>query len=187
MKSVRGVVLLFLAAAVLVECFPRERDVESVEDKDDDDVPLPSVPAVAVPAGPGFAYIPSFYSFFPDFDLVSRIRGLVSRLKSEIGDSFGDIDWSKGNTTSTTKVIDGHVVTVNETSYKDDDSDLVLHVKVIDVKPTEGADETPDVSSETSESSPDSNEEAPAPSAPSSEETLGNEIPKQVGEADNMP
>jgi hypothetical protein len=80
-------------------------------------------------------------------------------------------------------VIDGHIVTVNETSIKDDDSDLVLHVKVIDVKPTEGAEDSED-SSETSEATSPRTSDT---SATSSEETLGNEIPKQVGEGDNMP
>jgi hypothetical protein len=61
----------------LLTVFPGERDVESVED-DPDDIPLPSVPAVAVPANPGFGYLPNFYGFFPDFDLVSRIKGLCS-------------------------------------------------------------------------------------------------------------
>ncbi|PSN36505.1 hypothetical protein C0J52_05059 [Blattella germanica] len=139
----------------------REREVESLDDETED-VPLPQVPAVAVPAGPGVGYIPSFYTFFPDFDLISRIRGLVTRLRTQIGDSFGDIDWNKGNTTSTTK-----------TSYKDDDSDLVLHVKVIDVKPTEGAEEPSDESAE-----PTSPKEI-FPSESSHEDEERNEIPKQ--------
>jgi hypothetical protein len=54
--------------------FPGERDTETVED-DREDIPLPSIPAVAVPAGPGFGYLPNFYGFFPDFDLVARIKG----------------------------------------------------------------------------------------------------------------
>lgn len=87
------------------------------------------------------------------------------------------------------QVIDGHVVTVNETSIKDDESDLVLHVKVIDIRPTEGAEESSEDSSETAETTtPKTNnnagERSPLPT--SSEEHLGNEIPKQVGD-DNMP
>jgi hypothetical protein len=80
-------------------------------------------------------------------------------------------------------VIDGHIVTVNETSIKDDDSDLVLHVKVIDVKPAEGADE----SEESSESSETTTPKKGSNGATGSEENLGNEIPKQVGEDSNMP
>ena len=55
--------------------FVGERDVESVED-DAEDIPLPEVPAVNVPAGPTFGFIPSYYSFVPNIDLVSRIRGM---------------------------------------------------------------------------------------------------------------
>lgn len=142
-----------------------------------------------MPSSPGFGYLPNFYGFFPDFDLVARIKALVSRLRTQIGNSFNDFDWNKGNTTSTTKVIDGHVVTVNETSIKDEDSDLVLHVKVIDVRPTEGAEEASEDSSETAETttpktSNKAGERSPLPT--NSEEHLGNEIPKQVGD-DNMP
>jgi len=46
-----------------------------VED-DREEVPFPSVPAVAVPASPGYGYFPNFYGFFPDFDLVERVRGM---------------------------------------------------------------------------------------------------------------
>lgn len=79
-------------------------------------------------------------------------------------------------------MIDGHVVTVNETSIKDDDSDLVLHVKVIDVKPTEGADE----SEESSESSETTTPKSNGNEATGSEESLGNEIPKQVGDNSDL-
>jgi hypothetical protein len=86
-------------------------------------------------------------------------------------------------------VIDGHVVTVNETSIRDDDSDLVLHIKVIDVRPTEGTEESSEDSSESAETTTpktknNAGERSPLPKI--SEERLGNEIPKQVGE-DNMP
>lgn len=86
-------------------------------------------------------------------------------------------------------MIDGHVVTVNETSIKDDGTDLVLHVKVIDVRPTEGAEEASEDSSETGETTTpktSNNAEGRSPSSTNSEEHLGNEIPKQVGD-DNMP
>lgn len=81
------------------------------------------------------------------------------------------------------QVIDGHIVTVNETSIKDDDTDLVLHVKVIDVRPTEGA----DASEESSEAVETTTPKKSSNGAESSEEHLGNEIPKQVGEDSNMP
>ena len=68
-------------------------------------------------------------------------------------------------------MIEGHVVTVNETSYQDEDSDLVLHVKVIDVKPTEGDAEATE------------NDEAP--SAASNEDTERNEVAERNEDAEN--
>jgi hypothetical protein len=62
-------------ATLSLAFFPGERDTESVED-DREEVPLPSIPAIAVPSSPGFGYLPNFYGFFPDFDLVARIKGL---------------------------------------------------------------------------------------------------------------
>jgi hypothetical protein len=64
-----------LSATLISVIFPGERDTESVED-DREEGPVPSVPAVAVPAGSGFGYVPNFYGFFPDFDLITRIKGL---------------------------------------------------------------------------------------------------------------
>jgi len=44
---------------------------------------------------------------------------------------------AKGNTTSITKVIDGHTVVINETEYKkeDDFGGTFFKVRIIDVKP----------------------------------------------------
>ena len=67
--------IYYFSATLSSVIFPGERDTESVED-DREDVPLPFVPAVAVPSSPGFGYFPSFSGFFPDFDLFTRIRGL---------------------------------------------------------------------------------------------------------------
>lgn len=51
--------------------------------------------------------------------------------------SFGNIDLSKGNTSSVTKVIDGHTVVINETEYKNEDDfgGTFFKVRIIDVKP----------------------------------------------------
>ncbi|RZC36535.1 uncharacterized protein BDFB_013910, partial [Asbolus verrucosus] len=50
---------------------------------------------------------------------------------------FPDIDLSKGNTTSITKVIDGHKVVINETEYKHegDFGGSFFKVRIIDVQP----------------------------------------------------
>lgn len=47
------------------------------------------------------------------------------------------IDLSKGNTSSITKVIDGHTVVINETEYKNEDDfgGTFFKVRIIDVKP----------------------------------------------------
>ncbi|KAJ9597670.1 hypothetical protein L9F63_011472 [Diploptera punctata] len=180
MKTIQLVLFVLLGVAV-VNSFPREREVEPVE-REVEPVEREVEPVEEV--GTTGEAIPSYFGFLPDFDLLSRIRGLVTRLRSQIGVSFGDIDWNKGNTTSTTKVIDGHVVTVNETSYKDDDSDLVLHVKVIDVKPTEGVEDTiastDDENNETPDATNDNNEDNEIPNKP--EEDLAESL-----EYDNQP
>ncbi|XP_050506524.1 uncharacterized protein LOC126884580 isoform X2 [Diabrotica virgifera virgifera] len=57
---------------------------------------------------------------------------------------FGDIDLSKGNTTSETKIIDGHKVVINNTQYHKDgeNGSAFFQVRVIDVQPTETEDAT---------------------------------------------
>lgn len=52
---------------------------------------------------------------------------------------IGDIDLSKGNSTSITKVIDGHTVVINETEYKSEDENggTFFKVRIIDFKPDE--------------------------------------------------
>ncbi|XP_017773767.1 PREDICTED: uncharacterized protein LOC108560641 [Nicrophorus vespilloides] len=50
---------------------------------------------------------------------------------------FGNVDLSKGNTTSVTKVIDGHKVVINETQYenKDENGGSFYKVRIINVLP----------------------------------------------------
>ncbi|XP_030745775.1 uncharacterized protein LOC115874685 isoform X2 [Sitophilus oryzae] len=49
----------------------------------------------------------------------------------------GDLDLSKGNTTSVTKVINGHKVVINETEYKNQDENggTFFKVRIVDVAP----------------------------------------------------
>lgn len=67
--------------------------------------------------------------------LRDQMAGILSRIPEQ------DVPWSKipegANTTSTTKIIDGHVVTINETTYMDgdDESGIMIRVRVIDVTP----------------------------------------------------
>ncbi|XP_076181980.1 icarapin-like [Ptiloglossa arizonensis] len=65
-----------------------------------------------------------------------QMAGILSRIPEQ-----GVVPWSKipdgANTTSTTKVINGHVVTINETTYVDGDDTYgsLIRVRIIDVKP----------------------------------------------------
>ncbi|XP_068987905.1 icarapin-like [Bombus flavifrons] len=71
---------------------------------------------------------------------MKRIRDQMAGILSRIpGD--GVVNWSKipegANTTSTTKIINGHVLTINETTYTDGDDEYstLIRVRVIDVRP----------------------------------------------------
>lgn len=73
------------------------------------------------------------------------------------------------NTTSTTKIINGHVVTVNETTYTsgDENGGTAFRIRIIDVKPQNendittkiGDDSTPKTPSESAETVEDFNNE----------------------------
>lgn len=71
---------------------------------------------------------------------MKRLRDQMADILSHISEQ-GDVSWSKipegANTTSVTKVIDGHLVTINETTYMDsgDEHSTLIRVRVIDVKP----------------------------------------------------
>ncbi|XP_015435883.1 PREDICTED: icarapin-like [Dufourea novaeangliae] len=73
-------------------------------------------------------------------EYITSLRERVSDILSRIPED-GVVSWGKipegANTTSTTKIIDGHVVTVNETTFRDgdDENGIVIRVRVIDVKP----------------------------------------------------
>ncbi|XP_043278634.1 icarapin-like [Venturia canescens] len=84
----------------------------------------------------------SFGGFF------DGLQGLMNRIQKQMADvlsslprpgSFGPGGRipEGGNTTSTTKIINGHVVTINETTYQsgNNDSNIVLRVNIVDVKP----------------------------------------------------
>ncbi|KOX80079.1 Icarapin-like [Melipona quadrifasciata] len=69
-----------------------------------------------------------------------RLRDQMAGILSHIPEQ-GVVNWSKipegANTTSTTKVINGHVLTINETTYTDgnDEYSTLIRVRVIDVRP----------------------------------------------------
>ncbi|CAG9820295.1 unnamed protein product [Phaedon cochleariae] len=81
-----------------------------------------------------------------------------------------NLDLGKGNTTSVTKVIDGHKVVINDTEYKKSDEfgESFFHFRVVDVQPDD--------------TSTEKDAEGTASSTPRDTETvedsLENEIPK---------
>nr|CAI5823434.1 unnamed protein product [Callosobruchus analis]CAI5846352.1 unnamed protein product [Callosobruchus analis] len=89
--------------------------------------------------------------------------------------AFPSIDLGKGNTTSVTKIINGHKVVINETEYsKDDDlGGSFFHVRVIDVRP-----EDEGKSVETSSPKDDASREPLA-----GQDSKENEIPQNSREA----
>ncbi|KAG8222054.1 hypothetical protein J437_LFUL000498 [Ladona fulva] len=158
-------VFLLASIAVLAASFPREgsywresfnrptradevvvvpledREKESVEDSAEDDY------GVGYPS----PWSNSFGSFFQGMQamlkqLRNQMQEVLSRMPQEPHGAangtalfFPSWDSLPGNTTSTTKVINGHVVTVNETTYKQgsDGSSAVFHIRVVDIKPNE--------------------------------------------------
>nr|CAH7715620.1 unnamed protein product [Callosobruchus chinensis] len=89
--------------------------------------------------------------------------------------AFPSIDLGKGNTTSVTKIINGHKVVINETEYsKDDDlGGAFFHVRVIDVRPDDE-----DKSGESSTPKDDASREPLA-----GQDSKENEIPQNSREA----
>nr|CAD7571007.1 unnamed protein product [Timema californicum] len=89
---------------------------------------------------------------------------------------------SKGNTTSETKVINGTIMTINETSYIDEATGTVFRIKSIDLHPSEmtptEGESKPDVTTEAAVSSSEADRFEPG----STEEIDSN--PPSVGDVD---
>lgn len=135
MKTFTSAVLLLAAVFALTDCLPPAPR----EHTDLMFVPLESSETEYSEELEPHSYTPfgfSFPGFFNDFD--AMIRRFAESLKHfAIGtpQNLGEIT----NATSTQEVVDGHVVTINDTTYtkKGNNSDAVFVVRVIDVKPTE--------------------------------------------------
>ena len=90
---------------------------------------------------------PSWFRTNPFDSLNSSVQAMMKRLREQmIGivsgiPEEGVVPWGKipdgANTTSTTKIVDGHVVTINETTYTDGDDvfGTQIRIRIIDVKP----------------------------------------------------
>ncbi|KAK0181277.1 hypothetical protein PV327_003570 [Microctonus hyperodae] len=71
---------------------------------------------------------------------MKRLRDQMSRIPTPgISYPFGKIP-EGANKTSTTKIIDGHIVTINETTYNDNDSNatFVFKIRTVDIQPQNG-------------------------------------------------
>ncbi|KAL1509709.1 hypothetical protein ABEB36_004406 [Hypothenemus hampei] len=84
--------------------------------------------------------ISSILNRFPGFggnNSTEDVLPFAEGLPSSIFPSLDGIDLSKGNTSSITKVIDGHTVVINETEYKNENDfgGTFFKVRIIDVKP----------------------------------------------------
>uniref|UniRef100_A0A348G5W7 Icarapin n=1 Tax=Odontomachus monticola TaxID=613454 RepID=A0A348G5W7_ODOMO len=81
----------------------------------------------------------SFDFAMPDFfaDTMHRIRQNLLNYFWNMPDITNIKVPDGANTTSTVKIIDGHVVTINETTYTsgDDSSGTAFRIRIIDVKP----------------------------------------------------
>lgn len=220
MKSVYGVVLLVCFLA-LAHGFPgaNRESAESSESDDktdgvvlvlprrnifddlgDDDEPSMGMPGMWHPFR--FDNSPFDGLFTRMQEAMNRARAeMAAALASQLGQVGGLTPWGKipegANTTSTTKIIGDHQVTINETTYSDgdDNSGTIFRVRVVDVKPlneTTDAVET-ETSSEETEAQPtkrpdnspadkqnEDREEltTPAPRSVESLEEFDNEIPK---------
>jgi len=108
------------------------------------------------------------------------LAGFPSSFPSLAGSfpSVGDIDLSKGNTTSVTKIINGHKVIINETEYKNEDENggTFFNVRIVEV--------APDSSEVTTEQEAES-----VPAQKDIDNSFENEIPKskEVGRAADAP
>jgi hypothetical protein len=157
MKIVYGVVLLATLFA-LAHGFPgAARDsAESTEDKSGQDGVVLVVPSRSrifedmddddEPSMPGFWH-PFRFDSSPFDSMFTRMQEAMNRIRNEMATALssrfpqGLTPWGKvpegANTTSTTKIIGDHAVTINETTYTDGDENggTVFRIRVVDVKP----------------------------------------------------
>ncbi|KAF7993860.1 hypothetical protein HCN44_011129 [Aphidius gifuensis] len=131
-----------------------------------------------------------YHPFRFNFDSSSffkRMQDTMKNLEAQLANSFSHIPkpgsllpWGNvpdgANSTSTKKVIDGHVVTINETTYKSDDDSTYVRFRIVDVQPDNTTDvttesDTKDIDQnggEVTDKIPNDNSSTPSPSSPSS-------------------
>ncbi|XP_015509604.1 icarapin-like [Neodiprion pinetum] len=194
MKSAFRLLIFASALFAVAFAYPGARSASSESDEDFEKVGPILVLSDDLEDGFGG----SFFSSFPNnpFDgFLTRMQNMMKRLREQVAASLPDLGSSDGlydipkipegaNTTSTTKVINGHVVTVNETTYSDGDenSGTVLRVRVVDIKPvneTENPD-SEDVTTPANNEPPSSSSSSPDRSVESLEDFSKNEIPDRL-------
>lgn len=145
-------VFFLLAIAACVSSLPaRPSDTELIDPKYGNQ---PIVDTGVISAGGGGFFDNSFDIFRSMESAMRRMREQMGALLNRFGTSNGtiadvddfsgfglpaipDLDLGKGNTTSVTKVIDGHKVVINETKYSNENANggAFFKVRVIEVKP----------------------------------------------------
>ncbi|XP_049310351.1 uncharacterized protein LOC105223799 [Bactrocera dorsalis] len=102
-----------------------------------------------IDTGVGYPFLqPHPLPFSFNLGFFDAFEDIFRRLSSQIWpstDELGAFDTSKGNTTSTVKVVDGHKIEVNETVYGD--ADNLFKVRLVNIRPLESGEdvaETPD-------------------------------------------
>ncbi|XP_072743342.1 icarapin-like [Anoplolepis gracilipes] len=115
-----------------------------------------------------------------DFTFPSLFAETMNRMRQNLMNYFWSVpDFTNipipegANTTSTTKIINGHVVTINETTYTSGDefSGTAFRVRIIDVKP---ANDTLSIDAESATVKPEATESR------ETVEDFNNEIPKNT-------
>ncbi|XP_018359660.1 PREDICTED: icarapin-like [Trachymyrmex cornetzi] len=121
------------------------------------------------------------YFFTPQFQFPMLFERIIQNLRrtfsGDITSLFHEtnIPIPEGaNTTSTTKIIDGHVVTLNETTYSrgNENGDISFRIRIIDVKPLN---ETEVIGGGSTEQPSE-----PDPGSRETVEEFNNEIPKNT-------
>ncbi|XP_004521668.1 uncharacterized protein LOC101453679 [Ceratitis capitata] len=105
--------------------------------------------------------------FFDAFeDIFQRLRNQLWSQALPDGETISSLDPSKGNTTSTVKVVDGHKIEVNETVYGDGDN--LFKVRLVNIRPI-GSDEDVAETPEANANGPNPVTSAPTKGAEESE------------------
>ncbi|XP_070161479.1 icarapin-like [Polyergus mexicanus] len=122
-----------------------------------------------------------------DFAMPVFFTETLNRLRQNLMNYFWNMpDIAKipipegANTTSTTKIINGHVVTINETTYTsgDENGGTAFRIRIIDVKPEN--DTLPTLGGDNAEPITVRAEAAPESESRETMEDMNNEIPKNT-------